>query len=402
MFERPSRVHELAAGGRIIAAALGIAPGARPDPARILLGLLMPIGDTLFAQPAIAAVRRRFPAAHLTALTYAHTAPLVAANPAIDDVIAYNADPALDFITRFDSTLRAIHARRFDMMINFSTGSNCVGILTGIPRQVWQRLPFVFWIWGAAFTPHYAEQHVVDHYWDVVADLGLTPRDDADRIPRWQVSGADRAAIRAVLTQAGIDLAGARPLVLLHPGAAGFGGRKRWPEARFGELAARLIAERDAQVVVLGGREDIAFAEVILAATDGRARSLAGQLALRESVAAITQADLYIGNDSGLTHFSVALGVPTVALYGVSDLAQFAPRAADPRRLRVVLPQPLPPPAGFFIGTESGMFAPRHPPDDRMATITVARVLAAAASLLPAPAPALVPAPVPQDETAAE
>ncbi len=398
MIERPARWHALTALGRSIAATAGIIPGARPDPARILLGLTMPIGDTLFAQPAVAAVRRRFPHAHITAIAYAHVAPLVAANPALDEVIAYNADPALDFIARFDTTLSALHARRFDLLVSFSTGSNCIGILTGIPRQVWQRLPFAFWLWGAAFDPAFREKHAVDHYWDVVADLGLAPRDAADRIPHWQVGVAEQTAARAALVGAGIEVGGRRPIVIIHPGASGFGGRKRWPIAHCGELAARLIAERDAQVVVLGAAADVPLADAIVAATGGHARTLAGQLTLRASIAAITQADLYVGNDSGLTHFAVALGIPTVALYGVSDLVQFGPRAADPRRLRVLLPQPLYPPAGFFIGTESGMFAPRHPPDDRMATITVARVLAAAAALLPAPA--RVPAPVPQDEAA--
>ncbi len=367
---------------RSIAANVGLAPGKRPDPARILLGLTMPIGDTLFCQPAIAGIRRRFPQARLTALVWETTQELAQANPDIDDIILYHPDPALDFISRLDRTLCEMYARRFQLMVNFSASSNCVGILSGIPRQVWQRLPWGFWLWGSAFAPEYGDQHAVDHYWNVVADLGITPRSPAERIPRWQVSVAERQAAHARLAGLGIFPAPTLPVVMLHPGAAGFGGRKRWPADRFGALAARLINEHDARVVVLGGPQDVESAAAIVAATAGRAVSLAGQLTLSESIAMLTGATVYIGGDTGLTHFAAALAVPTVALYGVSDLVQFAPRPLDPRRLRLLLPRPLPPPAGFFIGTEGGPFAPHHPPDDRMEHISVERVLTATVSLL--------------------
>lgn len=372
--------------GRALSATVGITPAARPDPARILLGMTMPIGDTLFAQPAVAAVRRRFPLARLTAVAWPTNAPVVAGNPDIDDLLIYHNDPAdRTFIDRFDDLLRQVQARRFDMLIGFAPSSNCIGILSGIPRQVWIRLPFAFWLWGTTFDHAYRERHAVDHYWRVVGDLGLMPRSPADRIPRWQVADDEREEARALLAEAGIATDGTRPIVLIHPGAAGFGGRKRWPIESFGELACQILTHHTAQIVVLGGPAEAPLAAQIVRATNGRAVSVAGQVTLRQSIALISQAALYIGNDSGLTHFAVALDCPTVALYGVSHLAQFAPRAADPCRVRVLLPHPTPPPAGFFIGTQSGLFPPPFAADDRMQSISVASVYAAVASLgLPA------------------
>ena len=372
-------VHDV---GRAVAATVGLTPTARQDPARIVLGLTLPIGDTLFVQPAVAALRRRYPQARLTAIVYPTNAALAAVNPDIDDLITYHNDPTdRDFITRFDAFLPQVHHRRFDMFVSFSPGSNCIAILSGVPRQVWQRLPFCFWLWGTTFDAAYRERHAIDHYWQTLHDLGIAPRNPTDRIPIWQVSAAEQDAARVTLTSAGIADDPARPLILLHPGAAGFGGRKRWHVEAFGELANHLITDHAAQIVVLGAPVDVSLAAQIVGATAGRAVSLAGQTSLLQSIAIITQARVYVGNDSGLTHFAVALQRPTVALFGVSDLAQFAPRAADPRLLRLLLPHPVPAPAGFFIGTESGLFAPPHPVDDRMEHISVARVCAAVASL---------------------
>ena len=155
--------------GRAVAATVGLAPTARQDPARIVLGLTMPIGDTLFAQPAVAALRRRFPQARLTAIVWPTNAVLAATNPDIDDMIIYHNDPNdRDFLTRFDAFLPQVQARRFDMLVSFSPASNCIAILSGVPRQVWQRLPFCFWLWGTTFDPAYRERHAVDHYWQTV------------------------------------------------------------------------------------------------------------------------------------------------------------------------------------------------------------------------------------------
>jgi lipopolysaccharide heptosyltransferase II len=360
-------------------------PAARPDPALILLGMTLPIGDTLFCQPAVAGLRRRFPQARLMALVWSTNAPLAEANHDIDDLIVYdNEDRAHSFIDRLDGVLHAIRRRHPQQAINFTSSSSLVTMLAGLPRRTGQHLPFGFWLWGSAFAPEYHARHAVDQYWDVVRPLGALPRNVVDRVPQWQVAPEEALAARERLAALGIVHDDTRPVVMVHPGAAGFGGRKRWPAEYFGQVAARLSAAMGARVVVLGGRQDVALAETIVRTAGRHTLSLAAQLDVRASIAMLTQADCFIANDTGLMHFAVALGIPTVALYGVADLQQFAPRSLTPARVRVLLPHPIPAPTGFFVGNE-GLFSPRHPPDDRMERISVDRVVAAATALLAAP-----------------
>ncbi len=347
------------------------------EPGSILAGLIMPIGDVIFSQPAVAGLRRRFPHARLTALVTAARAPLIAMNPDIDDLIVYDDTTEHNSLTRLDLTLQEIVPRRFDMLVSFSTGSNCVGLLSGIPRQYWQRLPFVFWVWGSALDPGYRTRHAVEHYWRVMAQLDVAPRGPADHVPRWHVSADEHAAARARLAAMGVDWRSGRPVVAFLPGALGFGGRKRWPAERFGELAAHLIQEDDAQVVVFGGPDDVDLAATIARVTGGRAISLAGQTTIRESVAMMASVSLCVANDTGLAHAAVALDVACVMIYGVSNLAQFGPRPSDPRRVQVVLPGGQLAPAGFYIGTVPPLTLLRQQSDDRLATISVEQVLAA-------------------------
>ena len=45
----------------------------------------------------------------------------------------------------------------------------------------------------------------------------------------------------------------------------------------------------------------------------------------------LARASLYIGNDSGITHLAAAVGTPTLALFGPTDPAVWAPRGPNVR-----------------------------------------------------------------------
>ena len=52
----------------------------------------------------------------------------------------------------------------------------------------------------------------------------------------------------------------------------------------------------------------------------------ARNLDLAQVAALLARSDLYLGNDSGITHLAAAVGVPTVALFGPSDALEWAPQ----------------------------------------------------------------------------
>jgi len=48
----------------------------------------------------------------------------------------------------------------------------------------------------------------------------------------------------------------------------------------------------------------------------------------------LARCDVYVGNDSGISHLAGAVGAPTLALFGPSDPLQWAPRGARVTVLR--------------------------------------------------------------------
>jgi heptosyltransferase II len=102
------------------------------------------------------------------------------------------------------------------------------------------------------------------------------------------------------------------------PGAE-YGPAKRWPAARFAELAARL----ELPVLLLGSGKEAALcdeiADPVNAARPAHCRNLAGKTSLPQALSLIAGSKAVISNDSGLMHVAAAFGVPQVALFGSSS-----------------------------------------------------------------------------------
>lgn len=121
------------------------------------------------------------------------------------------------------------------------------------------------------------------------------------------------------------------PFVALFPGASV--REKRWKKERLISLAANLISQT--RLVVIGGREDVSISNDI---AKGGGLNLAGRTSLAETAAIIARAEVLVSSDSGVLHLAAGLGVPTVALFGPSSIAKWAPRGSNDRVVSAKLP----------------------------------------------------------------
>jgi heptosyltransferase II len=106
---------------------------------------------------------------------------------------------------------------------------------------------------------------------------------------------------------------------IIAPGAE-YGPAKRWPQAHFAELIAKL----NHPVVLLGSAKESALCEAIRdvalqASPTQTIHNLAGKTSLTEAIQIIANAQNMVSNDSGLMHVAAAFGIPQVAIFGSSD-----------------------------------------------------------------------------------
>lgn len=145
---------------------------------------------------------------------------------------------------------------------------------------------------------------------------------------------------------------GDAPLVAIHPGSGS--PAKNWPAARFAALASHLQRERGARLLLISGPADEAAVHTMrqhmnaLQPTPSQGMSAALQqeqdpillhdLPLPLLAAILSRCQLYVGNDSGVSHLAAAVGVPTVAIFGPTDPHVWAPRGPAVRIVRAATP----------------------------------------------------------------
>jgi ADP-heptose:LPS heptosyltransferase len=102
---------------------------------------------------------------------------------------------------------------------------------------------------------------------------------------------------------------------VIHP----FSGspRKNWPLEKFRAMADEL--ERTIPVRWCAGSDDPPLAGAVQISD------------LYELACWLARAQLYVGNDSGITHLAAAVGTPVLALFGPTDPAVWAPRGPHVR-----------------------------------------------------------------------
>lgn len=126
-----------------------------------------------------------------------------------------------------------------------------------------------------------------------------------------------------------------QPYLVMHPGSGS--PRKNWPPQQFIRLGKMLLAATDAdsrplfrRLVVTSGEADGELGRLLAAAVPGAV--LCHGRSLRELAGVLAGADLYVGNDSGVSHLAGAVETAdgkrpvTAVVFGPTD-----PRAWSPR-----------------------------------------------------------------------
>ena len=119
-----------------------------------------------------------------------------------------------------------------------------------------------------------------------------------------------------------------QPLVLISPGAGW--GAKRWPAARYGEVALNLTAQ-GYHVAINAGPAELDLAQQITAVCPA---AMILTPTLSELIAVTRRASLVIAGDTGPLHLACALGHPVVGIFGPTDPDRNGPYGVPFRVLR--------------------------------------------------------------------
>ena len=146
------------------------------------------------------------------------------------------------------------------------------------------------------------------------------------------MSDERQADTRDFLTRKGVDLS--RPIVALGPGSTN-SMAKRWPYERFATVADLLHKEKAANIILLGGPDDVEVAAKISAMSRASLLDLTAKTSLGDAADILSVCDLMISNDMGLAHVAPAVGTTTLVIFGPTNPVTTRPFSELAQVLRV-------------------------------------------------------------------
>jgi ADP-heptose:LPS heptosyltransferase len=163
-----------------------------------------------------------------------------------------------------------------------------------------------------------ASMHAVDYYLSCVGGVFVPQPSCRILQPRpWAVAWARQYAREHGLEQ--------KKVLIVAPGSGA--KEKNWPAAAYKEIFSAWERQFEGvAIAILGAAEEKDAA--INREFGAKTRVLRG-LDIGQVAALLGQSQAYVGNDSGLTHLAAAMALPTVAIFGPTDPARWAPRGQN-------------------------------------------------------------------------
>lgn len=307
------------------------------DPRSILIIRLDTIGDVLLSEPAISALRRRFPSARIDLITRGSGKALLEGNRHVDAHIVFDAPWYANWrglriswrreLRRTLACLRELRREKYDLAVELRGDYRDLlfAVATGARVVVGSS-----WRGGRFLLDHDApvdlDAHRVELALTVAATAGADPRPAA---PKLYLNRLERALAQELLPEK-------RAIYIAMHLGAGFPS-KCLPVSTFADVAKELWTRWGASLIVLGGPEDRPIVDSFLGNLPFQPLDLAGKLTLKETAAVLERCRLFVGNDSGPMHMAAAVGTPVVAFFGPSEPRNYRPYGVDYRIVEVDL-----------------------------------------------------------------
>jgi len=279
---------------------------------RVLVTRLDYLGDVILSLPLVDALHARWPQVEIDYLTRPPASDLLDGDPRFSRVYSLARDASVVESLRL---MRALRRRRYRAVVDLFGNPRSMWITraTGAPVRIgrtrgWRRRMYTHAPRCDAGVRAATRVHLT-----TAAALGVAGVEP--NRPRLFVDPRRRDLGKKLLS----GIRGSEPVVGLHPG--GKWSVKRWPTSNFAELSRLVETQLGGHVVLFTGPGEERHTAAVLEANHargGRASAL-GVRPIVEVAAIISQLEALVACDGGVMHTSVAVGTPTVGVFGSAD-----------------------------------------------------------------------------------
>jgi lipopolysaccharide heptosyltransferase I len=294
------------------------------------IALIQPsrIGDIVFSLPTLTGLRRLFPEARISWLVDERCRELVEDHPDLDEIIVipFKAiekalkERQLTWVWQtFRQLKKTLRERSFDLSLDLHglAKSAFLVFMAGARYKLGSAnttgMKELSGLFSREIHPGPTDIHTVERNLAVIRYLGGNVENPQFK---FRIPEAQKEDLQTRLE--GLGISPAEKLIVIHPGAGWLS--RRWPVPRYAELINKLHDDLPARLIVVGGaeggsKEDQLFQE-LFALIRVPVVNLVQQVNLKQLIALLERAHLFVGNEAGPMHLATALGKPVVAIIG--------------------------------------------------------------------------------------
>ena len=285
---------------------------------RVLVVRLRSIGDTVLATPSLIALKRFLPDARIDILLEDWVAPVLDGFDAVDNVLTVGKDKK----SRFETAWK-IRRNKYDVVFNLHGGTTATFFVRASGANY--RVGFASYQYNFLYTnlaPSPLEFWQTEHAHSAEQQLALLgfvgiPVEDKPK-SRLVTTKSARSLIERKLSAFRIPHSA---FALIHPVAAF--DTKQWATENFARIAENLF-EKNLQIIAVATKKEREVLEQLCEISLVPVQ-IFDDLTLPEITALASKAKIFVGNDSGIAHIAAAVEVPSVVIFGSSNINHWRP-----------------------------------------------------------------------------
>lgn len=297
-------------------------------PQKVLVIKMFGMGSIILASPVLSNLKRNYPNCRIFFMTLAANKGLYEGSPYIDGSVYFDLSSLKSALVSFCRIGLWLRKQRFDIVFDFEVASRFTAILAFLSsRSI--KVGYVPAGSGKAIfdvvIPYNESIHMTRIYLRALDILGI--RIYSESLLPLPVKAEEKQQVRRFLNENRIN-----NYIVFNPNASSLAPERMWPVGYYAKLGKRLFHKLDKLTIVLiGGNGDAERVDTLkrLLEPYGKVYSVAGQFSIRASAFLLSQAQVFVSNDSGPMHMGVIAGVPTIGLFGPETPTLYGPRGKN-------------------------------------------------------------------------
>ena len=268
------------------------------------------IGDVILSLPLAQIIKKHYPDCRITFLLRDYTKDLASSNPYIDEVLVLKEnDGEIDI----KENLRMLREKNFDTCITVYPTFRIAWLVfrTRIRNRIGTGYRWYSLLFNRKVYEHrkFADRHELEYNVNMLKEIGIDEKITKENVHFFiEIDKSVDEKVSKALIENGIRAE--KAIVIVHPGSGG--SAVDLPSEKFKSLIERLV-ESKVQVLITGSESEKELCQQL--AVNNSVINFAGKFSLKELVALINKADVFVSNSTGPIHIAAALDKYSIGFY---------------------------------------------------------------------------------------